>query len=93
MQTRVAVMGIIVEDLSSAEALNEVLHEYRGWLVGRMGIPYRERGIAVISVAIDAPQDVTAALAGRLGALPHVSVRTAYSNAIFDDEEDGPSFG
>ncbi|MCH4054422.1 MAG: iron-only hydrogenase system regulator [Atopobiaceae bacterium] len=93
MQTRVAVMGIIVEDLSSAEALNEVLHEYRGWLVGRMGIPYRERGIAVISVAIDAPQDVTAALAGRIGALPHVSVRTAYSNAIFDDEEDGPSFG
>ncbi|MCI1431810.1 MAG: iron-only hydrogenase system regulator [Atopobiaceae bacterium] len=86
-------MGIIVEDLSSAEALNEVLHEYRGWLVGRMGIPYRERGIAVISVAIDAPQDVTAALAGRIGALPHVSVRTAYSNAIFDDEEDGPSFG
>ena len=93
MQTRVAVMGIIVEDLSSAEALNEVLHEYRGWLVGRMGIPDRERGIAVISVAIDAPQDVTAALAGRIGALPHVSVRTAYSNAIFDDEEDGPSFG
>lgn len=80
METRVAVMGIIVEDTSSVEQLNALLHEYAPYIIGRMGIPYRERGINVISVALDAPQDDTSALAGKVGNLPGISVKTAYSN-------------
>ena len=82
MDTRVAVMGIIVEDPDSVEALNAVLHDFGPYIIGRMGVPYRERNIHVISIAIDAPQDVTAALAGKIGGLPGVSVKTAYSNVI-----------
>ena len=81
-ETRVAVMGIIVEDRNSAAALNELLHQYGGYIIGRMGIPYREKGVSVISVAIDAPQDVTAALSGKIGRLPGISVKTAYSNVV-----------
>ena len=80
MGTRVAVMGIIVEDNEAAEALNEVLHEHASCIIGRMGIPYRERGINVISVALDATEDEISALAGKVGAIPNVSVKTAYSN-------------
>lgn len=83
--TRVAIMGIIVEDPRSVEALNELLHEYRGHIFGRMGVPYRERGVSVISVALDAPQDVTSALAGKVGALPGVSVKTLYSNVVSEE--------
>ena len=64
-QTRVAIMGIIVENPEAVEELNELLHEYRAWIIGRMGVPYRQRGVSVISVALDAPQDVTSALAGK----------------------------
>ena len=78
--TRVAIMGIIVEDLSSAEAINELLHQYGRHIVGRMGIPYRERGVSVISVVLDAEQDTISALAGKIGALAGVSVKTLYSN-------------
>ena len=74
--TRVAIMGVIVEDMGSAEALNE----YGRHIIGRMGIPYRERGVSVISVVLDAPQDTIAALSGKVGALPGVSVKTLYSN-------------
>lgn len=77
---RVAIMGIIVEDVDSVERLNALLHEYGRYIVGRMGIPYRERGVNVISVVLDAPQDATSALAGKVGALPGVSVKTLYSN-------------
>jgi putative iron-only hydrogenase system regulator len=80
MDTRVAVIGIIVEDASSVERLNETLHEYGPYIVGRMGIPYRAKGINIISIAIDAPQDVISALAGKVGNLPGVSAKTAYSN-------------
>ena len=94
-ETRVAVMGIIVEDRNSTAALNELLHEYGGYIIGRMGIPYKEKGVSIISVAIDAPQDVTAALSGKIGRLPGISVKTAYSNVVSavpaDHAEDGGS--
>ena len=86
METRVAVIGIIVEKYESAEALNGVLHEYGQYIIGRMGIPYREKKINVISVAIDAPQDVISALSGKIGKLDGVSAKTAFSNAIFGEE-------
>ena len=80
MQTRVAVMAIIVEQQQAAEKLNAVLHEYGEHIIGRMGLPYREKGVHIVSVALDAPQDTIAALAGKLGNIEGVSVKTAYSN-------------
>lgn len=79
MDTRVAVMGIIVENEGAVEELNATLHEYSSYIIGRMGIPYRERNINVISIAIDAPQDEISALAGKVGNIDGVSVKTAYS--------------
>ena len=84
METRVAVIGIIVEDVESTGKLNEILHEYGWCIIGRMGVPYRTRSINVISVAVDAPMNDISALAGRIGALPGVSVKTAYSNVTFE---------
>lgn len=84
METRVAVIGIIVENMESTGKLNEILHEYGWCIIGRMGVPYRTRGINVISVAVDAPMNDISALAGRIGALPGVSVKTAYSNVTFE---------
>ncbi len=82
METRIAVIGIVIEDLASAEGLNDILHEYGQYIVGRMGIPYRERGISVISIIIDAPQDKISAVTGKIGRLSGVSVKTAYSHII-----------
>ena len=82
METRIAVVSIIVENPDSAERLNAILHEYGRYIIGRMGIPYRVRNINIISVAVDAPQDVISALSGKIGALPDVSTKTAYSNVI-----------
>ena len=79
METRIAVVGIVVEEDESAEALNEILHEYREYIIGRMGIPYRQKGLNIISIAVDAPQDVISALSGKVGRLPGVSSKTAYS--------------
>ena len=79
METRVAVMGIIVEDTDSVEALNALLHDYSAYIVGRMGIPYRERNISIVSVAIDAPQDVISALSGKIGRLGGVTAKTVYA--------------
>ena len=84
METRIALIGIIVENPESIEALNHLLHEYGKYIIGRMGIPYRECEVNIISVAIDAPQDVISALAGRLGNIVGISVKTAYSNVISD---------
>ena len=75
-------MGIIVENTESAEALNSLLHEYRQYIIGRMGVPYREKKISIVSVALDAPQDTISALSGKIGKLRGVSVKTAYSNVI-----------
>ena len=84
-ETRVAVMGIIVEDTESTEALNAILHEYGSYIIGRMGVPYREKNINIISIAIDAPQDTIAALSGKIGRLDGVSVKTAYSGVITNE--------
>lgn len=79
MENRIALMGIIVENQESVEKLNAILHEYGSYIVGRMGIPYHKRGISIISVVIDAPQDVISALSGKLGMLPQVNIKTVYS--------------
>ena len=79
METRVAVMSIIVEDTGSVEPINNLLHEYGAFIIGRMGIPYRERGISIISIALDAPDNTISSLAGKIGNLEGVSVKTAYS--------------
>ena len=85
MDTKVAVVSIIVEDKEAVNALNALLHAYGEYIIGRMGIPYREKGINVISIAVDAPQDTIAALSGRIGNLPGVSAKTAYSNFVTED--------
>lgn len=82
METRVAVMGIIVENKESVEALNGILHDYGDYIIGRMGLPYKKRNVNVVSIAIDAPQDTISALSGKIGKLSGVSVKTAYSNVI-----------
>ena len=82
METRVAVISIIVENEASTEKLNGILHEYGGYIIGRMGIPYRERGVNIISVAMDAPQDVINTMCGRLGRLEGITSKAAYSNVI-----------
>lgn len=82
MDTRVAIIGIIVERPESIESMNAILHEYGQYIIGRMGIPYRQKGLNVISIAIDAPQDAISALSGKIGKLPGVSAKTAYSNVI-----------
>ena len=86
METRVAVMGIIVEESSAVESLNALLHQYADYIIGRMGIPYRKRGVSIVSIAIDAPQDVISALSGKIGKLQGVSVKTAYSNVTAYEE-------
>lgn len=85
METRVAVMSIIVEDNSSVELLNSILHDYGEYIIGRMGIPYRQRKINIISIALDAPQNTISALSGKIGKLEGVSVKTAYSGVISND--------
>ena len=79
MKTRVAVMSIIVKSGDTVEKLNHILHDYGEYIIGRMGIPYRQRNINIISIAIDAPQDTISALAGKIGNLDGVSVKTAFS--------------
>ena len=79
IESRVAIIGIIVEEESSVEALNQILHEYSSFIIGRMGIPYPKKGINIISIAVDAPQDIISALSGKLGKLAGVSSKTAYS--------------
>ena len=86
MDTRVAGMGIIVEDSGSVPPLNELLHEYADHIIGRMGLPYKKRGVSIVSIAIDAPQNVISALSGKIGKLQGVSVKTAYSNVIAYEE-------
>lgn len=79
MQTRVALLGIVVENKESAKKLNDVLHEYGEYIIGRMGVPYQKRNISIISIVIDAPGDVISALAGRIGMIPEVNIKTVYS--------------
>jgi putative iron-only hydrogenase system regulator len=82
METRVAIIGIIIETSDSVESLNNLLHDYSQYILGRMGIPYHEKNINIISIAIDAPQDIISALSGKIGKLSGISTKTAYSNVI-----------
>ena len=84
METRIAVMGIIVENMDSVEKLNLLLHDYRAYIIGRMGIPYKDKGISIVSVAVDAPQDVISTMTGKIGNLSGISVKTAYSSKIYN---------
>ena len=79
METRVAVISIIIDNPESVQTMNALLHEYGEYIIGRMGIPYREKGISIISIAMDAPQDKISALSGKIGRLPGVSAKAAYS--------------
>ena len=87
METRIAVIGIIVENNESVEELNKLLHQYGEYIIGRMGIPYRKRSVNILSIAIDAPQDVIRALSGKIGRLPGISAKAAYSNMVSKDEK------
>ena len=80
METRVACITIIVENAESVEKMNALLHDYAQYIIGRMGIPYREKGISIISIAIDVPQDLTSELSGKIGRLEGVTVKTTYAN-------------
>ena len=79
METRVALVAIIVRENASVSALNELLHQYGSYMVGRMGVPYRSRGVNIISVAMDAPADVVSALSGKIGKLPGITAKTVYA--------------
>ena len=85
METRVAVMSIIVENGDMVERLNGILHEYGEFIIGRMGIPYRKRKGNIIAIALDAPQNTISALSGKIGSLKGISVKTAYSSVIGTD--------
>ena len=82
MDTRIALIGIILESRESVDALNHLLTEFGEYIIGRMGIPYREKGIHIISVALDAPNNVISALSGKLGMLPGISTKTIYGRNI-----------
>ena len=82
METRVAVISLIVTDKESVEELNAVLHSYSDYIIGRLGLPYRAKGVNIICIAVDAPQDVVSALSGKLGRLKGVNAKTAYSDLI-----------
>lgn len=80
METRVALIGIIVENKNSIEQLNKILHEYGEFIISRMGLPYKEKNINIISIAIDAPTDIINAMTGKIGRLEGISTKTAFSN-------------
>ena len=79
METRVALIGILVENLNSVEKLNSLLHDYGQYIIGRMGVPYEKKGVSIISVALDAPQDAINALTGKLGMINGITAKTIYS--------------
>jgi putative iron-only hydrogenase system regulator len=86
METRIAVIGIIVENPKHVDELNQLLSSYGSYIIGRMGIPYRKRDLNIISIAIDAPQDIVNALSGKIGKIPGISAKTVYSQKTFIDE-------
>ena len=86
METRVAAVSIILENSNSVEEVNKLISDCSDYVVGRMGIPYKKRGISIISVVLDSPQDVISTFSGRLGKLDGVSTKTAYSKYIFNDD-------
>lgn len=90
IQERIAVIGIILEDRGQAETVNELLHRYSRYIIGRMGIPYEKKQVNIISVVLDAPGDIISALAGKLGRLPGVSSKALYSKRNGKKEEPSP---
>ena len=82
MNSRVALIGIVVEKAESVEALNRILHEYGSYIIGRMGIPYAKRNINIISIAVDAPSDIISSLSGKLGRLDGISTKAVYSKVV-----------
>ena len=81
METRVAIIAIIVKDRGTVSQLNNILHEYGDYIIGRMGLPYSPKKVSIMSVAIDAPQTVISALSGKIGTLQGINVKTAYADA------------
>lgn len=79
METRIAAVSIIVENLQVVDKLNTILHEYNQYIIGRLGVPYRQRGLSIICVVLDAPNEVISALSGKLGMLPNVTAKAVYS--------------
>lgn len=86
METRVALIGIVVSEADSVAKMNELLHENAQYIIGRMGVPYDKAGVSIISVAIDAPQNVISTLSGKLGALKGISSKTIYAKTIAKEE-------
>ncbi len=86
METRIALIGIVVEDKAMSKEINALLHQYAGYIIGRMGVPHQKRGISVISVVLDAPADAISALSGKLGMLPDVTSKTIYSKVFQSDD-------
>ena len=82
METRIAAIAIIVEDRGRSEEINQLLHEYGEYIVGRMGVPYREKNLSIISVILGAPQEKISALSGKLGMVPGISSKTLYSKPL-----------
>lgn len=85
MESRVALIGVIVENHDSVEKLNQILHQYAEYIIGRMGVPYPKKGISIISVAVDAPADVISSLSGKLGMLPGINTKTIYSKTTISE--------
>ena len=81
-EKRIAVTAIVIDDMSAVDEVNAVLHQFNEIIIGRMGIPYKEKGISIVSIAVDAAQDTISALSGKIGKLDGISVKTAYSNVI-----------
>ena len=79
MESRLAIVAIIIENRDAVERINSLLHEVSSYIIGRMGMPYEKKGVSIITVVMDAPQDIIAALSGKLGQLPDVSIKTTYS--------------
>ena len=79
MDTRIALIGIVLNNTNSVDELNHLLSQYSQYIVGRMGIPYREKNISIISVTMDAPNDIISTLSGKLGMLPGISTKTIYA--------------
>lgn len=81
-EKRIALIGVILTSRESVEELNRILSEYSSYIIGRMGLPYREKDLSIISVALDAPNDVISALSGKLGMLPGISTKTIYGKNV-----------
>lgn len=85
MENRVALIGIVVENYDSVSKLNDILHEHGDCIIGRMGIPYEKRGVSIISVAVDAPEDTISAISGKIGKLDGITSKTVYAKLSKED--------